>query len=206
MIRRSLVGSLLFSLLVILTNIGISQAQTMVPQVSDPTACQADRKDREACNRWYELTEDPDPTACLYVRRNMEPKCARWYSVNEAPRPKVSAKKITIDQMVHFDFNKWNIKKDSYGILDDVASVIKANPQIKKIQVEGHTDAIGSEAYNMKLSEKRANSVREYLTNKGVDGSRLVSVGYGKTRPIATNKTAAGRAKNRRVEFNVIDQ
>lgn len=206
MIRRSLVCSLLFSLFMIFTNIGLIQAQTMVPQISDPAACQADRKNREDCNRWYEMTEDPDPTACLYVRRNLEGKCGRWYSVSEAPRPKVSAKKITIDQMVHFDFDKYNIKKDSYGILDDVASVLKSNPQIKKLQIEGHTDSIGSDAYNMKLSDRRANSVRQYLVNKGIDANRLVSVGYGESRPIATNKTAAGRAKNRRVEFNVIEQ
>ncbi len=125
----------------------------------------------------------------------------------EKPAPaKIEAKKITIDQMVHFDFDKYNIKKDSYAILDDVASILKNNPQIKKVRVEGHTDAIGSDAYNMKLSQRRANSVRDYLVNKGIDGSRLESVGYGKTRPIATNKTAAGRAQNRRTEFNVVEQ
>ncbi len=177
---------------------------TIVPQASSPAACQADRKDREPCNRWYELTEDPDPTAWLYDRRNLEEK-ARWYHVGQA-KPKVTAKKIVIDKMIHFAFNKYNIKPDSYGILDDVASIIKANPQIKKIKVEGNTDAIGSEAYNMKLSQKRAEAVVQYLTNKGVPATKLEPVGYGKTRPIATNKTAAGRAQNRRVEFNVVDQ
>jgi len=178
---------------------------TIVPEVSNPAACQADRKSRETCKRWYELTEDPDPTAWLYDRRNIEPK-GRWYYVGQAAKPKVQAKKIIIDKMIHFAFNKYNIKPDSYGILDDVASIIKANPQIKRIKVEGHTDWIGSEAYNMKLSQRRADSVVQYLTNKGVPASKLEAVGYGKTRPIATNKTAAGRAQNRRVEFNVVDQ
>lgn len=177
---------------------------TIVPQVSTPAACSADRKDRETCKRWYELSEDPDPTAWLYDRRNLEEK-ARWYSVGQA-KPKVQAKKIVIDKMIHFAFNKYNIKPDSYSILDDVASIIKANPQIKRIKVEGHTDWIGSEAYNMKLSQRRADSVVQYLTNKGIPASKLEAVGYGKTRPIATNKTAAGRAQNRRVEFNVVDQ
>lgn len=121
-------------------------------------------------------------------------------------KPVIQAKKITIDQMIHFDFDKYNIKKDSYGILNDVASILKANPQIKKIRIEGHTDAIGSDAYNMKLSQRRANSVREYLTNQGISADRLEAVGYGKSRPIAPNNTAAGRAQNRRVEFNVIEQ
>ncbi len=177
---------------------------TIVPEVSTPAACQAARANREDCKRWYELTEDPDPTAWLYDRRDLEPK-GRWYHVGQA-KPKMAAKKIVIDKMIHFAFNKYNIKPDSYGILNDVASIISANPQIKKIRVEGHTDAIGSEAYNMKLSQRRAESVVKYLTGKGVPSGKLDPVGYGKTRPIATNKTAAGRAQNRRVEFNVVDQ
>ncbi len=197
----SLLGALSFTT-------GIKQIgatdNTIVPEISNPAACQADRKNRESCKRWYELVENPDPTAWLYDRRNLEPQ-GRWYSVGQA-KPKITAKKIVIDKMIHFAFNKYNIKPDSYGILDDVASIIKANPQIKRIKVEGHTDWIGSESYNMKLSERRANSVREYLVKKGVDASKLESVGYGKTRPIASNKTAAGRAQNRRVEFNVVDQ
>ncbi len=123
-----------------------------------------------------------------------------------APKPVIAAKKITIDQMIHFDFDKYNIKKDSYGILNDVASILKSNPQIKKIRIEGHTDSIGTDAYNMKLSQRRANSVREYLIQQGISADRLEAVGYGKSRPIAPNNTAAGRAKNRRVEFNVIEQ
>lgn len=123
-----------------------------------------------------------------------------------APKPVIQAKKITIDQMIHFDFDKYNIKKDSYGILNDVASILKANPQIKRIRIEGHTDAIGTDAYNMKLSQRRANSVRDYLIQQGISADRLEAVGYGKSRPIAPNNTAAGRAQNRRVEFNVIEQ
>ena len=168
--------------------------------------------DGNGCTRWYELTENPDPTACLYVRRDLvrrelANRCGRWYSVGEAPPPpRVEAKKIVIDQMVHFDFNKYNIKSDSYAILDDVANVLQKNPQVKKVKVEGHTDWIGSDSYNMKLSQRRADSVVDYLVKKGVSPSRLEAAGYGKTRPIATNKTAAGRAQNRRVEFNVTEQ
>ena len=70
---------------------------------------------------------------------------------------------------------------------------------------EGNTDSVGSDAYNQKLSERRANSVRTYLTNKGINPSLLDSVGYGESRPVATNDTAEGRAKNRRVEFKVVE-
>jgi outer membrane protein OmpA-like peptidoglycan-associated protein len=127
----------------------------------------------------------------------------------EAPPPKppkVEAKKITIDQKIHFDFDKSAVKKESYGILDDVASVLQANPQIKKVRIEGHTDSIGTDAYNQKLSERRANAVRDYLVGKGIDAGRLEAVGYGESRPIADNKTSEGRAQNRRTEFNVIEQ
>ncbi|MBL7686262.1 MAG: OmpA family protein [Deltaproteobacteria bacterium] len=150
-----------------------------------------------------------NPTACDYVRRNREANCKRWYGAGEAPvarAPKVESKKIAIDQMVHFDFNKSTIKKDSYAILDDVASVLQKNPNIKKVRVEGHTDSIGSEGYNMKLSQKRADAVKQYLVSKGISATRLESAGYGKARPIAPNTTEEGRAKNRRTEFNVVEQ
>jgi outer membrane protein OmpA-like peptidoglycan-associated protein len=163
------------------------------------------RQDCPGCPRWYELTENPNPDACLAARQNRE-YCHRWYHVGEeAPKPSVKAKKITIDQKIHFDFDKATIKKESYGILDDVASVLKSNPQIKKVRVEGHTDSIGSDTYNQKLSEKRANAVKDYLVGKGIEASRLEAVGYGESRPIADNKTAAGRAQNRRTEFNVVE-
>ena len=81
----------------------------------------------------------------------------------------------------------------------------KANPDIKRVMIEGNTDSVGSDAYNQKLSERRANSVKTYLTNKGINPGVLDSVGYGESRPVATNDTAEGRAKNRRVEFKVVE-
>ena len=111
--------------------------------------------------------------------------------------------KIVIMQKIHFEFNKWVIRPVSFSILDDVVEVLKKNPQIKKIKVEGHTDSIGSDAYNMRLSLRRANSVREYLIQKGIEADRLIAAGYGESRPIADNNTTLGRAKNRRTEFTV---
>ncbi|MFH0799754.1 MAG: OmpA family protein [Pseudomonadota bacterium] len=112
--------------------------------------------------------------------------------------------KIVITQKIHFEFNRSIIRPISYPILDDVADLLLRNPQIKRIRVEGHTDWIGGDAYNQKLSEGRARAVRDYLIKKGIEPDRLEAVGYGKSRPIADNNTVQGRASNRRTEFTVV--
>ena len=113
--------------------------------------------------------------------------------------------KILITQKIHFEFNRSIIRPISYPILDDVVQLLKLNPQIKRVQVEGHTDDIGGEAYNQRLSESRAKAVVAYLVSKGISADRLTAVGYGESRPIADNSTAEGRAKNRRTEFTVLE-
>lgn len=99
-----------------------------------------------------------------------------------------------------FDFDKANIKSQYYPILNDVIKVIMDNPTLR-VLLEGHTDSVGTEAYNQKLSERRAKAVQQYLIKGGVDAARLSIVGYGESRPIAPNNTKDGRAKNRRVEL-----
>ncbi len=113
--------------------------------------------------------------------------------------------KIIITQKIHFAFDKSDIRSVSFPILNDVVEVLQQNPDIKKIRIEGHTDGIGSDAYNQKLSQKRAESVRQYLISKGVAPDRLEAVGFGKSKPVATNDTELGRAKNRRTEFIVVE-
>jgi len=143
----------------------------------------------------------PDFRAFLGLNYNWSPEpCA---ACTVAPTEKVHA--ITIDQVIHFEFDKANIRPQSYPILDDVAQIIKTTPGIKRVMIEGHTDSVGSDQYNMRLSERRANSVREYLIKKGISASQLDAVGYGESRPVATNDTAEGRAKNRRTEFKVVE-
>ncbi len=127
-----------------------------------------------------------------------------------APPPPVQVEaqveeKIVITQKIHFEFDRAVIRPISYPILDDVAYLLQKNPQIRLVRVEGHTDWIGSDAYNQKLSEARANAVRNYLVQKGIEPDRLQAVGYGETRPIADNNTVMGRARNRRTEFTVVD-
>jgi OOP family OmpA-OmpF porin len=112
----------------------------------------------------------------------------------------VTEKKIELKQTVFFDTNKATIKPVSFPLLNDVASALRDNPKLV-VEVQGHTDSQGDDAFNKKLSQRRAESVRTYLAGKGVDGARMVPVGYGEDVPIADNRTTDGRAQNRRVEF-----
>jgi len=115
-----------------------------------------------------------------------------------APPPK---EKIVL-RGVNFDFNKWNIRPDAKVILDEAAVILKRNPDVK-VNVDGYTDGIGTKEYNQGLSERRAASVADYLGQQGVNRSNLIPRGFGLTNPVASNKTAEGRAKNRRVELLV---
>jgi OOP family OmpA-OmpF porin len=101
---------------------------------------------------------------------------------------------------VHFDFNKSKIRPGDAAVLDEAATTLKANPDVD-IDVNGYCDAIGGENYNLRLSDRRAEAVVDYLANAGVNQSRLHPHGYGKTNFVATNDTAEGRAQNRRVEL-----
>ena len=106
---------------------------------------------------------------------------------------------------INFASGKSIIPPEGYSTLDKVVEVLKANKDVK-IEIGGHTDAVGSATYNQKLSEARALSVRQYLIQHGVDPARLVSRGYGESKPIAPNTTREGRSQNRRIEFIVISE
>lgn len=103
---------------------------------------------------------------------------------------------------IQFESGRDVIKTSSYKILNDVANIMTANPSYK-LGINGHTDSQGKDDLNLKLSEKRAQAVKKYLENKGVNSSRLTAKGHGETKPVADNGTRAGRAINRRVEFKV---
>ncbi len=118
-----------------------------------------------------------------------------------APEPVAEAVRVELD--VKFDFDKAQVKPESMGDIQSLADFMKQYPQTTTV-VEGHTDSVGTDAYNQKLSERRANAVREVLVNQyGVGGTRVNAVGYGESRPVADNATEEGRAINRRVEAEV---
>ncbi len=113
---------------------------------------------------------------------------------------------MVIALKVLFDFNKATIKPESYRGLDEAAQILKDNPKIM-VEIQGHTDNIGSDAYNKKLSERRAQAVVNYFVSQhGIDIRRLKAVGYGEEKPLASNATAEGRALNRRVEFVILGE
>ncbi len=103
-----------------------------------------------------------------------------------------------------FDTNSAVLKPESYAELDSMARFLADVPSARGI-VEGHTDSVGADAYNLALSQRRADAVRKYLIDKGVAADRLQAKGYGETQPAADNKTAEGRSQNRRVVFQRTD-
>ncbi|BBO67543.1 hypothetical protein DSCA_14730 [Desulfosarcina alkanivorans] len=105
---------------------------------------------------------------------------------------------------INFEVSKAAIQPSSYGILDEIAAGLAANPRMKVV-VEGHTDSTGARAFNMDLSQRRAQAVADYLIGKGISPDRLSAKGYGPDRPVADNDTRLGRSKNRRVQFTRVD-
>ena len=116
----------------------------------------------------------------------------------------VTDTKIEILDKVYFEYNKAVIKSESFPILDAVAATLAGNPDIEQVEVQGHTDERGNDAYNLELSDKRAKAVVQYLVDKGIDVSRLQGQGYGETQPIDRRSNEQAWAKNRRVEFLIL--
>jgi len=136
---------------------------------------------------------DPD-----LLKKPMEPKAPM-----AKPRPRPVANKVTLAADVLFDFDKSVIKPEGRARLDDLVSKI-SGINLEVVIAIGHTDSIGSDAYNQKLSVRRAESVKAYLVSKGIPANRIYTEGKGEKQPVASNKTKEGRAKNRRVEIEVI--
>lgn len=133
------------------------------------------------------------------VRSNSETKCA-----NISQSGLVDKQGCWVSG-VFFDFDQAVIKPDSAKVLNKVINILKQTPRLT-IEIQGHTDSKGSTEYNQRLSEKRAVSVRHFLVNKGIADSRLTTMGHGESKPVASNDTDEGRARNRRVIYNRTDR
>jgi OmpA-OmpF porin, OOP family len=121
-----------------------------------------------------------------------------------APAPKAPvSEKVTFAADTFFDFDKAVLKPDGKAKLDDLTSKLKGM-NLEVVIAVGHTDSVGADAYNQKLSVRRAEAVKAYLVSKGVEANRVYTEGKGEKQPVADNKTSAGRAKNRRVEIEVV--
>jgi len=145
----------------------------------------------------------PKPPAPAVAPPPPPPPPAKPAPAPAKPAPKPVAEKVTLAADVLFDFDKSVLKPEGKAKLDDLASKVKAI-NLEVVIAIGHTDSIGSDAYNQKLSVRRAESVKAYLVSKGVEPNRIYTEGKGEKQPVASNKTKEGRQKNRRVEIEVI--
>jgi outer membrane protein OmpA-like peptidoglycan-associated protein len=118
---------------------------------------------------------------------------------------KLTREKIEILDKVYFDVNKDTIQSRSFNLLNQVSSILKAHPELTKVRIEGHTDADGSDASNLDLSDRRAKAVKRYLEERDVDGGRLLGIGYGESRPVVPNTSKKNKEQNRRVEFVIVE-
>lgn len=117
-----------------------------------------------------------------------------------APAPTPAPPQKLVLEGVNFDFDKASLRQEDIGSLDNDVATLKSWGDVN-IEVAGHTDSMGSDAYNMKLSQQRAEAVRNFLISRGVAADRLTAKGYGESQPVADNATDEGRFKNRRVEL-----
>lgn len=180
----------------------VSSAQGCVPEGDQPTN---ERIPTAAGNHTVRVWADGYREATVPV--SVDPGQDQAVRVVLEPsQAKVTEKQIEILTPVFFDYNKDSIRPESFAVLDDVLYLLKSHPEILRVEVAGHTDADGSDRYNLDLSQRRVESVRRYLIEHGVGGERLVAQGYGEARPIAPNTTEDGKARNRRVEFNITER
>jgi outer membrane protein OmpA-like peptidoglycan-associated protein len=170
----------------------------LVPGVRDPdpkkNGCPSDRDGdgivdaEDACPRERGPRDsDPEKNGCPTLVR-------------------VTEREIVILKQIHFEFNKARIMPDSSELLAQIAQVLKEHPEIRRVSIEGHTDALGSTVFNLRLSQQRADAVRTWLMDSGIASDRLTATGHGKTRPVSDNRTEEGRERNRRVEFHIVPE
>lgn len=181
-------------------NDGLADAQDQCPNEAGPVAgkgCPSRDADSDG------VADDKDTCPSQPETRNDyldEDGCPD----TKPQRIEVTANQIVIKQRINFASGKATILSDSFPVLDDVAQALKDYPRLR-VEIGGHTDNVGDDAVNQRLSKLRADAVYTYLTQHGIPAIRLVAAGYGETRPIDTNMTDSGKLANRRVEFVILD-
>ncbi|HKV79304.1 MAG TPA: OmpA family protein [Candidatus Sulfotelmatobacter sp.] len=160
---------------------------------------EAERQREEAQNQ----TQQAEQAKNEAIRQKEEMRARLVAQLNQVLQTRDTARGLIVSMPdVLFDFNKYTLKPEAREKLAKISGIVLAYPDLK-LDIEGHTDSIGSEEYNQKLSEERAGSVRGYLVSSGVKPDNISAVGLGKSNPVADNSTAAGRKLNRRVEMVV---
>lgn len=139
--------------------------------------------------------------ALLCADRSPEPVAEPEPMPEPEPAPEPEFEPVTLSSDVTFAFDSAELRPGAESELNQVADTLSANPEVR-VTIAGHTDSVGSNEYNLGLSEERADSVRTYLMSQGISGNRMMATGYGEERPVATNETDEGRALNRRVEIS----
>jgi len=175
-------------------------------QAAESAKLEADRARQEAMNEQQKLAAEADLARNAAAKAQQEQAELRqklMIQFNQVLQTRESARGLIVNMSdVLFDTGQFTLKPGAREKLAKISGIILAHPGLT-ITVEGHTDSVGGDDYNMKLSENRANAVRTYLVSQGLDSGIVTSQGFGKTRPVADNGTAAGRQQNRRVEMVV---
>ncbi|NYE26588.1 outer membrane protein OmpA [Pigmentiphaga litoralis] len=208
--KRSKVGISLALAFAAVTASGVATAQTTTTNDNWQTAGGPLLKSNDGlCWRngfWTPATADPSCDGALKppapaVVPVQQPRPAPPPAVVPAPVP--VSEKVTYSSDALFDFDKSVVKPEARAKLDELVAQVR-NINLEVVIAVGHTDSVGTDAYNQRLSVRRAEAVKAYLVSKGIEANRVYTEGKGEKQPIADNKTAAGRAKNRRVEVEVV--
>jgi len=175
-------------------------------QTAETAKLEADRARQEAIEQQQKLAAEADQARDAAAKAQQEQAELRqklMIQFNQILQTRETARGLIVNMSdVLFDTGKFTLKPGAREKLAKISGIILAHPGLT-ITVEGHTDSVGGDDYNMKLSEDRANAVRTYLVSQGLDSGIVTAQGFGKTRPVADNSTAAGRQQNRRVEMVV---
>ncbi len=158
-----------------------------------------------------ELKVEADGYLVLVVPADVRARQESAVDLALRPKPKqpkvlVTAKEITIKEQIQFALDSAVILPESFGVLTEIADTVIRHPEIKRLEVQGHTDNSGTAEHNQLLSEQRSEAVRAWLVQHGVETDRLVARGYGQDRPLVPNVTAGNRAQNRRVQFIILEK